>query len=73
VNPESRQTTFDPTLLPDDQEAIEFFLSLTALERRILAASRKRGIRYISRIRECSYSQVARYLVKAAVALKKFQ
>jgi hypothetical protein len=73
MNRESRQTTFDPTLLPDDQEAIEFFLSLTALERRILAASRKQGIWYISLIRGCSYSQVARYLVKAAVALKKFQ
>jgi len=73
VNRENRQTTFDPTLLPDDQEAIEFFMSLTAFERRILASRSKRGIQLVSRIRGCPYSQVARFLVKAAVALKKFQ
>lgn len=70
---QARQTIFDPTLLPDDQEALEFFLSLTDLELRILASGSKRGIQYISRIRGCSYSKVARFAVKAAVALKKFQ
>jgi len=73
VNRENRQTTFHPTLLPDDQEAIEFFLSLTDSERRILASQSKKGILLVSRIRGCSYSQVARFVVKAAVALKRFQ
>jgi hypothetical protein len=73
VAKENRQTIFNPTLFPDDQEALEFFLSLTHLELRILASGTRRGIQHIARVRGCPYSQVARYAIKASVALKKFQ
>lgn len=70
---QERQAIFDPTLLPDDQEDLEFFLGLTDLELRILASRSRKAIRHIARIRGRSYAQVARYAVKAIVALKKFQ
>jgi hypothetical protein len=68
-----RQTLFDPTLLPEDQESLEFLNNLTELEKTILEARTMHGIRLISEFRGLPFSQVARHAIKGAVALKKFQ
>lgn len=69
----SRQTMFDPTLLPDEQESIQFLARLSRLEQTILASHTTKGIRLVAEFRDLPFSVVARHAIKAAVALKKFQ
>jgi hypothetical protein len=64
VSRENRQTTFCPTLLPDEQKAIEFYSGLTAAERWIVATRSKLAIKFVALIRRRRYSEVACLLMK---------